>query len=104
MGRRQLVESGGTLIDGTGGIPLPQASIYIEGDTFRVIAKGGNFTPPEAAELIDATGKFALPGLMYANVHLLDGTMMAHDGGIEYLVRFEGRSHAVSEEPAQIGH
>jgi imidazolonepropionase-like amidohydrolase len=102
MGNRELVVSGGTLIDGVGGRPLSQSSIYIEDGKFRVISQGSNFKPPVTAEVIDASGKFVLPGLMNANVHLLDGTMMAHGGAIEYLVRFEGRYHEVIEEAAQI--
>jgi imidazolonepropionase-like amidohydrolase len=52
--------------------------------------------------VIDATGKFVLPGLMNGNVHLLDGIMMMGIGGVEYLARFEGRYHEVIEEAAQI--
>lgn len=102
MGKRELVVTGGTLIDGNGGKPQPNSIVYSEDGQFRVIAGRGEFHPPATTEVIDATGKFVLPGLMNGNVHLLDGIMMMGVGGVEYLARFEGRFCEVIEEAAQI--
>ncbi|MFW2853496.1 amidohydrolase family protein [Sphingomonas sp. TX0543] len=96
-----LVICGGTLIDGRGGAPTRNARILVEHGKFSAISDDESAAPP-TAQVLDATGKFILPGLMNANVHLIDGTMMAHVGGIEYLVRFEGRYQEVIEEAAQI--
>ena len=48
------------------------------------------------ARQIDATGKFLIPGLMDANVHLVLGS------SIEFIVRYEGRYEELIEEAAQI--
>lgn len=94
---------GATLIDGNGGAPIEDAVVVVEGD--RIVATGprNGSTLPEGAAQIDATGKVVIPGLINANVHLLDGwTFMVGTGTVEYLARFEGRLHEVIEESAQV--
>lgn len=61
--------SGGTLVDGWGGDPVPNPGILIEGDTIRSIG------PMEARHLdgfetVDATGRYITPGLIDGHVHL----------------------------------
>jgi len=51
--------------------------------------------PPDAKP-IDATGKFVIPGLMDANVHLVLGS------SIEFVVRYEGHYEDLIEEAAQV--
>jgi len=99
---RELFVTGGTLIDGAGKNPAPDAVVHIVDGRFRTIARRGEMSIPKGAEVIDASGGFILPGLMNANVHLLDGIMMMGIGGTEYLARFEGRLDDVIEEAAQI--
>ncbi len=61
---------GGTLIDGSGGPALPDATILVDGG--RIIAAG----PASAVDLpsdlpvFDVTGKTVMPGLIDAHVHL----------------------------------
>lgn len=95
--------TGATLIDGSGDQPISDAVVLIEGD--RIVAAGARngSSLPDGIEIVDATGKFVIPGLINSNVHLLDEwTMMIGVGTVEYLARFEGRLHEVIEESAQI--
>ena len=80
-----VVIKGATLIDGTGRRPIADATIVIDGG--RIVAAGPRaaVSAPAGAKEIDATGKFVIPGLMDANVHLVLGS------AIEFIVRYEGR-------------
>ena len=64
-----IVLEGGTLIDGSGGSPLPGVTILIEGNRIREIARQGELTPPSGARVISATGKYIIPGLIDSHVH-----------------------------------
>ena len=60
---------GGTLIDGNGGAPLRDAVVVAADGRFAAV--GGPCTEiPRDAERIDCTGKFVLPGLIDAHVHV----------------------------------
>lgn len=87
---------GGTLIDGTGGAPVPDAVVVVRDGTIAAAGPRAKVDVPAGARTIDATGKFVLPGLMDANVHLVLGA------SIEFIVRYEGRYEALIEEAAQI--
>lgn len=102
MKGRNLAVVGSTLIDGNGGKPMEGVTVVIRDGKFEQIGPRGAIDVPGAADVINAEGKFVLPGLMNSNVHLLDGIMMMGIGGAEYLARFEGRLHEVIEEAAQI--
>jgi imidazolonepropionase-like amidohydrolase len=53
-----------TLIDGTGALPLENATILISRDRIWRIESGGQ--PPQGAQVIDVAGRFVLPALMDA--------------------------------------
>ncbi|HUS78764.1 MAG TPA: Xaa-Pro dipeptidase, partial [Patescibacteria group bacterium] len=55
---------GGTLIDGTGGPPVRDSAIVIDDEWIVAVGKRGEVKIPEGAELIDATGRTVLPGLI----------------------------------------
>src|SRR5256885_799692 len=57
-----LVIAGGTLIDGNGGSPVRDVEIVIEGNRILRIGQKGQDRPPNA-QVINADGKFILPGL-----------------------------------------
>ena len=64
-----LVIEGGTLIDGNGGPPVQDAFIIIRGNRIESVSSGGNADYPANAQVLNADGKFILPGLMDAHAH-----------------------------------
>jgi hypothetical protein len=61
--RPALVIQGGTLIDANGGAPVPNSVIVVEGNRISAVGTLGEVAIPEGADIIDATGKWVLPGL-----------------------------------------
>lgn len=65
----------GTLIDGTGRAPIPEASILIEDNRIQLITGGDTLTMPrtDPAKIknIDANGGYILPGLIDTHVHMM---------------------------------
>ena len=64
-----LAVVGGTLIDGTGTAPVPNAAIVIHDG--RIVAAGprAKVKIPKHANVVDASGKFILPGLWDMHAH-----------------------------------
>ena len=60
-----------TLVDGTGRAPVPGTTVVIEGN--RITAVGTTMQPPAGARVIDGTGKFLMPGMIDAHIHLRGG-------------------------------
>ena len=58
-----LAIQGGTLIDGNGGAPLPNSLVVIQGNRILAVGTAGQVKVPANARVIDATGKWVLPGL-----------------------------------------
>lgn len=65
---QSLVIRGGTLIDGTG--KAAQSGITIVIQSQKIEAVGPDAKTPAGAQVIDATGKFIIPGLIDARVEL----------------------------------
>jgi hypothetical protein len=63
-----LVIEGGTLIDGNGGRPVRDAVVVVENNLITAVGEAGDVTYPAGATVIDADGKFVLPGLWDAMV------------------------------------
>ncbi len=61
-----LVIQGATLIDGNGGVPVENSVVVIEGNRITAAGLDGEVTLPDGARIIDAAGKYVLPGLMDA--------------------------------------
>jgi Imidazolonepropionase and related amidohydrolases len=57
-----VIIDGGVLIDGNGGPPVRDVQIVIQGNRIAAIGRKGQNTPPNA-QVINADGKFILPGL-----------------------------------------
>lgn len=64
-----LVIEGGTLIDGNGGPPKRDALITLQGNKIVGVSQVGRAAIPAGATVINATGKFILPGLIDAHLH-----------------------------------
>ncbi|HSE97634.1 MAG TPA: amidohydrolase family protein [Blastocatellia bacterium] len=69
-----LMIEGGTLIDGTGGPPINDSAVLIEGEKIIRVGRKGEVEKSGSTRAIDATGKFLLPGLIDIHVHY-DGWM-----------------------------
>ncbi len=61
---------GATLIDGNGGPPFPETVVVIEGERIAAVGQKGAISIKAGAKIIDATGKYLLPGLIDTHVHL----------------------------------
>src|SRR5690349_20200899 len=62
---------------------LPPQSVVIEGD--RIQAVGASLPDPQGAQVIDGKGKFLIPGLIDAHVHLVHLSDRTHVAGEEFL-------------------
>jgi imidazolonepropionase-like amidohydrolase len=87
---------GGTLIDGTGATPVTDAVLVIEKNKIAAVGRRSDVQVPQGARVVNATGKFIMPGLMDANVHLI------LNSSIEFMARYEGHYEDLIEEAAQI--
>jgi amidohydrolase family protein len=58
-----LVVEGGTLLDGNGGTPIADSVVVINGNKIAAVGRKGQVSVPASARVINATGKFVLPGL-----------------------------------------
>ncbi len=63
-----LVIEGGTLIDGNGGAPVADSVIVIRGNRIASVSRRGQAPYPPGAHIINATGKFVMPGLFDSQV------------------------------------
>ncbi len=61
---------GGTLIDGTGKAPIENSVILIEGSTITSVVKEAEVQISSDTQIINATGRTVMPGLMDVHVHL----------------------------------
>lgn len=67
---RPMLITGGTVIDAVADRPLVSHDILIRGSRIAAIAPVNQLESVSNATVIDAAGKFLIPGLMNANVHL----------------------------------
>jgi hypothetical protein len=72
VAEKTLVVQGGKLIDGTGRPPIDNAVIVIQSGRFQAIGRSGEVVVPAGAEVVDVTGKTALPGFIDGHGHLED--------------------------------
>lgn len=64
-----LVLVNGTLIDGTGADPLPNAVLVIQGEQIVAVGSKEEVEIPRGAKIIDVQGAAILPGFINAHVH-----------------------------------
>jgi imidazolonepropionase-like amidohydrolase len=95
-GAQTVAIVGATLIDGTGAEPVKDAVVVIDGGRITAVGPRTRVAVPAGARQIDAVGKYIIPGLMDANVHLVLGS------SIEFIVRYEGHYEDLIEEAAQV--
>lgn len=86
-----------TLIDGTGSPPLPDSAVVASGGRISWVGMASNLDRSKDLQVIDIAGKYLIPGLLDANVHLVSPT----DG--ELLLKYEpGCYDDLALEAAQI--
>lgn len=71
--RNPLVLTHATVIDVSGGPSKPDYTVTISGDRIVAMGDSASVSVPPGAQVVDATGKFLIPGLWDMHVHLQDG-------------------------------
>jgi imidazolonepropionase-like amidohydrolase len=102
----------GTLIDGTGTDPVPDAVVLISGDAILAAGSRGQVRLPQGIETIDLGGATILPGFINAHVHfgfdednlqawasggvttVRDESVLADDMSLVELMAFRDRTRA----------
>ena len=69
---QSLVLTHVTVVDTTGAAAKPDMTVVIVGDRIAEIGKSEAIRPPKNAEIVNATGKFLIPGLWDMHVHWYD--------------------------------
>jgi imidazolonepropionase-like amidohydrolase len=64
-----LVIQGGTLIDGNGGAPVPNSVVVVTGNRITAVGRQGQVQVPAGAQVINAAGKWVLPGFVDAKAN-----------------------------------
>lgn len=74
---RSIVLNHVTVIDATGNSPLPDMTVVVSGNRIAALGRAGRVRVPRNARVVDATGKFLIPGLWDMHVHLSLATELA---------------------------
>jgi len=69
-GQKALVFTHVTVIDATGAPAKPDMTVVIKGDRIAALGKTAKLDVPDNAYVVDATGKFLIPGLWDMHIHL----------------------------------
>ncbi|GAB3576246.1 hypothetical protein GCM10027445_39940 [Amycolatopsis endophytica] len=88
--------TGATIIDGVADQGVDGRAILIDEGRIAAIGREADLRVPADVETVDFGGKYLIPGLMNANVHLLMSVFL------ETLVRYEDRYEDLITEAAQI--
>ncbi len=59
-----------TVVDANDELPKPDMTVVVTGDRITALGKTGKVTVPKDAQVVDATGKYLIPGLWDMHVHL----------------------------------
>lgn len=67
---RTLVFTHVTVIDTTGAPPMPDMTVVITGERITAVGRSGQVSVPRGARVLNANGKYLIPGLWDMHVHL----------------------------------
>lgn len=87
---------GGTVVDGNGGPPLEGATLVVVGRRILELGPRARVSIPQGARVIDATGRYLVPGFIDTNVHV------SLYGRGETLIRYAERNVDLTLEAAQL--
>ena len=65
-----IVIKGGTLIDVSSGRQISNSVIVVEGDRIKQVGRENEITAPRGAQVVDASNKWIIPGLMDMHAHI----------------------------------
>ncbi len=99
-----VLVNGGTVIDGVAERPFENGSILIEQGRIKAIGRRDDFPAHLDATLVDAKGKFVIPGLMDANVHLLEDMRLRSAGPLRGAIRGPDRRSGTSRAQKRTHH
>jgi len=85
---------GGFLVDGTGGPPVEDAVVLVEGDRITQVGTVTDTEIPSDAEVVDASGLTVMPGLTDAHVHLF---IVGHGVYSDYFQRYRHEDDRMRE-------
>lgn len=113
--KNALVVRNGTVIDGTGRLPIVNGLVVVQGQRILAVGEAVDFDVPEGVAVVDAGGGTILPGVINSHTHsthdpavrrafLIDGVTTVCNLGttIERFPLFDSTS--VSEGPAARGY
>ena len=89
---------GGSIINGKGGIPIPNGLILLDGNRIEAIGSRDSLPIPHNAEVIDLGTATLLPGLIDTHVHLVMNAMedcvtsLARKSAVESVVEAAGNA------------
>jgi imidazolonepropionase-like amidohydrolase len=93
---QSLAITGGTVIDATGRAPIAHGVVLVRDGRIAAVGTAADVAVPAGITRIDASGKYVIPGLTDANLHLY------LNGDLETLIKYEDRYHEIVLEGAQI--
>jgi len=70
---------GATVIDGSGAEPVPDATVVVRDGRIESVGPSAEVEVPAAAKVLDAVGKYLVPGLINAHGHV--GATLGLEGG-----------------------
>ncbi|WP_419949610.1 amidohydrolase family protein [Candidatus Palauibacter sp.] len=70
---------GATVVDGSGAEPVPDATVVVRDGRITAVGPSAEVDVPDDAEVLDATGRYLIPGLINAHGHV--GATLGLEGG-----------------------
>jgi imidazolonepropionase-like amidohydrolase/cyclophilin family peptidyl-prolyl cis-trans isomerase len=97
---QEIAIAGATLIDGNGGPVLPDAVVLISGQRIAATGPRSSVHIPAGAKVIDAGGRYVVPGFIDTNVHL--SLYGGSRDRYETLAKYNARQDEIVLEAAQL--
>ena len=71
MKKKSIVFTGGTLIDGTGALPIPNSTVVVTGSRIVDVGPSEKVNIPKKAEVINVKGKTVIPAFIDSHTHFV---------------------------------